>query len=45
MHRTTPDSATGTSPAQMMFQHTPNNSIPSIQQQSSQLGIIKRAAS
>ena len=32
MYRTTPHSATGMSPAQMMFQHTPHNGIPSIQQ-------------
>ena len=36
MYRTTPHPATGLPPAQMMFQHTPNNGIPSIQQQSKQ---------
>ena len=33
---TTPNPATGLPPAQMMFQHTPNHGIPSIQQQSKQ---------
>ena len=36
MYRTTPNPATGLPPAQMMFQHTPNHGIPSIQQQSKQ---------
>ena len=36
MYRTTPHPATGSPLAQMMFQQTPNNGIPSIQQQSKQ---------
>ena len=35
MHGTTPNSATCMSPAQMMFQHTPSNGIPLVQQQPS----------
>ena len=32
MYRTTPHTTTSISPAQMLFQHTPNNSLPTIKQ-------------
>ena len=31
MYRTTPHTTTGISPAQMLFQHIPNNGLPTIQ--------------
>ena len=31
MYRTTPHTTTGTSPAQILFHHIPNNGLPTIQ--------------